>query len=69
MADPLIAIEHELIQVHGLMQGLNHLLNDGGDAMNAVYPLGDVIEERINQLYLDLAKAKLDMLAISPNSA
>ena len=69
MADPLIAIEHELIQVHGLMQGLNHLLNDGDDAMNAVYPLGDVIEERINQLYLDIAKARLDLLAISSKGA
>lgn len=54
MAKTLSDAEHDVIQLHGLMQGLNHLLNDGGEAMNAVYPLGDLIENKLDQLCTDL---------------
>ena len=56
MADNVKDAQHEAVQLHGLVQGLNHLLNDGGEAMNAVYPLSDMIEEKVEQLANDLER-------------
>ncbi|TDK49650.1 hypothetical protein [Antarcticimicrobium luteum] len=54
MADTIKDAGFDVVQLHGLMQGLNHLLNEGGEAMNGVYPLGDMIEQKLDQLCTDL---------------
>ncbi|GAA6202488.1 hypothetical protein [Aquicoccus sp. SU-CL01552] len=56
MADNLPDATQEAIQLHGLVQGLNFLLTQGGDTMNAVYPLADLIEGKADQMAEDLAR-------------
>lgn len=54
--------QRDAVHLHGLIQGLNQLLNDAqpltGPSANAIYALAEVIEERADDLI-----AKIDAAA------
>lgn len=56
MAENVSDVMHEAIQLHGLVIGLNILMNEGGPADEAIYPLGDLIQEKSRKLADDLEK-------------
>lgn len=55
-------ITRDLINLQGLIEGLNHLLNDAppvtGPAGNAIYALSAVIDERMEELIKKIDEAE-----------